>query len=166
MKKMLFLIIALNTLFCFAQNDKPDREEFTLELPVDKVHFYTLDVAKSPYFVQPTLLQIYPGEKLNVQAEMKDGNIASMKVVKDNLHPERTITMSFEYEKQEDGGTYMMLVVNNPFDKPLHYEALMYTPKSNAWATTSILDVMPKIAGEETWPHPIVSLTLFNWKLK
>lgn len=45
----------------------------------------------SPYFVREKILQIYSGEKLFIEVEIEKKEIISMKVVKENINPEKTI---------------------------------------------------------------------------
>ena len=93
MKTKVILTILLNACFAFtfAQNEKEKRDPFTLKLPVDGEQYDEQKVESSPYFVKEKVLQIYPGENLFIEVEMDKNEITSMKVVKANLNPEKTI---------------------------------------------------------------------------
>jgi hypothetical protein len=58
----------------------------------------------------------------------------------------------------------MMLKVMNPFEEKLLYSARMYVVGNDKWVRTSIVPVMPKLIGFETWTDTIISLALSNWK--
>ncbi len=162
-----FLIIAFIISFqlSYAQNLKPMREPFTLKLPVDGKQFYEDEIKSTPYFPRPTLLQIYPNEKLNIEVEIKADTIFLMQVVKENLHPEKTIEIEFTQMVKDNKSEMMMLKVKNPFDAKLSYKARMYVIGNDKWIGTSIIPVIPKLIGYETWNEVIISLALYNWKL-
>ena len=168
MKKILiFISILFFNCSLFAQNDKKEREPFKLELGVDKEQYYSMDVQKSPYFVKENILQIYPGEKLLVETELNQKDeFISMKVVKENLNPDKTIEIEFEQKLLEDGKKQMFLTVKNPFEKEMKYEALMFIVGHDKWVETSIIPILPKLVNYEMWSDVIISLVLEGWKLK
>jgi len=88
-KVITVILLSLSLAFTYAQNKKPNREAFTLTLPVDGEQYYEWDVKNSPYFVDEKVLQIYPGEELFVEVEIENNEIISMKVVEENLNPEK-----------------------------------------------------------------------------
>jgi hypothetical protein len=165
MKFAYTLLLVMNTLLVLAQNDRPEREAFKLQLAVNNEQYYGMDVQKGSFFVKEKILQIYPGEKLNIECEIKGDEIITMKVVKDVIAKNRTITLSFEQQTLNNGSKQMLLVVNNPFDKQLKYQAMMYTPAGQQWTPTSIIPILPKINSYESWPHPIITLVLTDWQL-
>lgn len=88
-----------------------------------------------------------------------------MKVVKDNLKPDTTITLEFQQKKDGKIHERMSLNVKNPFDKQLNYNAVMNILGYEEWLETSIIPVFPNISGYEMWNDIIVSLVLYDWKL-
>ncbi|MFS4429350.1 hypothetical protein [Chryseobacterium sp. S90] len=150
--------------FCFSQQEF--RENFTLKLPVDSVRYYQQEVKKSPYFVKENTLQIYPGEHLFIEADVKDGKLESMKVVKDNINPSKTIEIEFSQDTEDRKHKGMMLQVSNPFGKNLLYDAMMYTVGKKEWAKTSIIPIKPKLSNFELWNDVIITLVLNNWRLQ
>lgn len=159
----LFLGIIISN-FCFSQQEF--RENFTLKLPVDSVRYYQQEVKKSPYFVEENTLQIYPGEHLFIEADVKEGKLESMKVVKENVNPSKTIEIEFSQDIEDRKHKGMMLQVSNPFDKNLLYDATMYTVKEPKWVETSILPIKPKLIGFELWNDVIITLVLHDWRLQ
>ena len=163
------IIVTLFTLLSFhigiAQNLNPQREAFTLKLPVDGVNYYEQEVNAGPYFVYKNILQIYPSEKINIEVELKNDTIFSMKTVKENLNPKNTIEIEFSQIVKDRKSEMMMLKVKNPFNQKLEYKAKMYIVGQNRWINTSIIPVQPNLIGYETWTDVIITLALDNWKL-
>ncbi|KMQ60259.1 hypothetical protein ACM46_18800 [Chryseobacterium angstadtii] len=165
-KDLIILLLCLSANICFAQNDRESREAFTLKLAVDSVRFYQQEVKKSKYFVKENTLQIYPGEHVFVEAEIKEGIIESMKVVRENKNPSKTIEIEFLQNTEEKENTGMTLEVSNPFNKMLHYDAMMYIVGRNEWIKTSIIPVRSKLKSFEMWNDVIITLVLDNWRLE
>lgn len=165
-KKIILSTFLILSIFINAQNEKPDRASFTLTMAIDTVNFYQQEVPKAPYFVKDKILQIYPTEKLFIETEIIGDSIHTMKVVKENLNPMKTITIEFIQNVEEKNHTGMMLTVKNPFEKKLTYEALMFINGRSEWIPTSIIPVRPNLMSFETWSDVIVSLVLVEWKLE
>jgi hypothetical protein len=163
---VLTLILSLTFGYTFAQNEKPDRDEFTLKLPVDGEQFYEQKVEKTPYFVKENVLQIYPGEKVFVEVETKKKKITSMQVVKENLAPEKTIEIALIQNTKDGKSQSMMLNIVNPFKYDLEYKAMMFIVGHNQWINTSVLPVKAKLAVYETWQDVIITIVLSDWTLK
>ena len=151
-------------LFCILSFSQEKRNAISLEIAADKEHQYSAEIPESPYFVAEKILQIYCGENLLIECETKADTIYSMKVVKENKHPNKTIEIKFYQEAKNRDQIMTMLSVKNPFDKKLLYDAIMFTPISQTWKQTSIIPVYPKVFGFETWPHSIVTIALENWR--
>lgn len=166
MKKIIVCAFLIITSLCAAQNDRPERETFSLKLAVDGEQYYGMDVQKSPYFVKDKILQIYPGDDLLIETEIKGDTIFSMKVVKENKFPERTITLKFNQETNGKAHEQMMLSVQNPYDRSLVYDAAMFRVGSDKWMGTSIIPIYPKLTSYETWADVIISLVLTNWRFE
>ena len=166
MKNIILFTSFLFTSLCFAQNDRPQRDAFSLKLAVDGKQYYGMDVNVAPYFVKDKVLQIYPGDKLFIETEIKNDTIFSMKVVKENKFPKKTIELEFVQEAEDRAHKHMMLSVKNPFDKILKYDAFMYRVGSDTFVSTSIIPVMPGISGYETWQDVIITLVLDKWSLE
>ncbi|MDP4209597.1 MAG: hypothetical protein Q8928_12360 [Bacteroidota bacterium] len=167
MKKqlLLILILGLTSLNLFSQNENPYRQEFVLNLPVNGDQYYEQKVGKSPYFVHDNVLQIYPGEKLFIEVKKTGNSIDSMKVVKVNINPEKTIIVEFTQNVKDRKSESMFLNIVNPFDKDLEYKAMMYIVGQNKWIKTHVLPVKSKLTGIEMWSDVIITLVLSDWKL-
>ncbi|MBD3584067.1 hypothetical protein [Flavobacterium selenitireducens] len=161
MKMKYTLMLLLIVVSSIAQEK---RNELKVELIVDKENNYSTAVAESPYFVKEKVLQIYPGEDLNIEVEINEGNISTMKVVDVVKFPERTISVRFFQESKDRQNAQMILVVKNPFSKKLLYDAIIYLPVMEKWTRTSIIPILPKLVGYEMWPDVIATIALENWR--
>lgn len=166
MRKVIFLILLSINSFCFSQNEIKQRQPFVLKLAVDKEQFYQMNVEKSNYFVKENILQIYPTEKLNIEVQINNNSITSMKVVKKIINPNTTILVEFKQNIKDKKNEGMMLIVKNPFNKKLIYNANMYIVGHNKWIPTSIMPILPNIVGYETWSDAIVTLALDKWRFE
>jgi hypothetical protein len=160
------ILLSIHFVFAYAQNEKPVREAFTLKLPVDGKQYYEQKVDSTPYFVKEKVLQIYPGEKLFIEVETDKKEIISMKVVKENLNPEKTIEIELNQTVKNRKSEMMMLTLVNPFKKDLEYEAMMFIVGYDKWISTHVLPVRAKLTGMETWSDVIITLALSDWKFK
>jgi beta-lactam-binding protein with PASTA domain len=166
-KAILIILMAFITISAYAQNnDQPTREAFKLTLAVDDTNFYATDIKQSAYVLKDNTIQIYPGEKVYIETEVANNEVKSMKCVKLNLHPEKTITLSFEQIAEGKKHQRMMLKVSNPFDAKLTYKAHIFLMKQKRWVATSALPVLPKKDGYEIWPEVIITIAVSDWKLE
>jgi hypothetical protein len=161
---ILFLSAALPAIA--QSNDLPQRKAYKLKVAVDEVEYYQAEIAATAYVLPDNTIQLYPGEKIFVEVEMKRKKIKSMKSVKENLHPEKTIAITFS--QQSDGGRHMLMIlkIENPFKNQLKYRARVFLQKHNKWITTDVLPVKPMIIAYEHWPDVIVTIAMDNWEFK
>jgi len=165
--KFFSLIILLITSFTLsAQNEKAERETFDLKVAVDSVNFYQQNIKKGPYFIYDKTIQIYPSEKLFIEVEVKKDTIASMKVVKENLNPKKTIELDFIQNVNGRNHESMFLTVKNPFKKNIRYDALIYVLGNKDWVETSIIPVRAKLQSIEMWNDIILTMALTNWRFE
>ncbi len=165
MKKSILLLLILISFGVNAQNDKPNRKPFNLELAVDSINYYQQKIEETPYFVKENILQIYPSEKLNIEVEIENDSIIAMKTVSKIEFPEKTIIIDFKQEVKDRKSEMMMLTIKNPFDKTLAFNAHMFIVGRNEWIPTSIIPIKAKLTNFEMWNDIIISLALDNWKL-
>jgi hypothetical protein len=167
MKTKITLSLLLSSLFIlgYSQNDKPERDGFQLKLAVDSINFYEQQVNKMPYFVKEKVLQIYPTEKIFIEVDVNKSEIVSMKTVKENINPKKTITVELTQSTKNRKHELTMLKITNPFKKELKYKAIMYIVGHNKWIPTSTLPVEAKLITYETWDEVIITLVLSDWTL-
>ena len=165
-KIILILLFGISFSNIFAQNEKLSREAYTLKLPVSEDEFYEQKVMKSPYFVKDNILQLYPGEKLFIEVETNKNKIISMKSVKENINPQKTIIIEFTQNTKDRKSELMMLKIENPFEKDLEYKAMIFIVGHDKWINTNVYPVKAKLTGYETWSDVIITLALSDWKFK
>jgi len=165
-RTFLTILLTLSSVFVIGQNEKTNREEFTLKLPVNGDQFYEQKVDKSPYFVKENVLKIYPGEKLFIEVETTKSEITSMKVLKENLNPQKTIMIEFSQTTKGRKSESMTLKIVNPFDKDLEYKAMMFIVGHDKWINTNVYPVRAKLTSFEMWSDVIITLVLSDWKFK
>lgn len=166
MKTFIIIAFSIFSLSLYSQNNTPKRNSYKLEIAANETQQYAADIPESPYFVKEKILQIYCDEQIFVECEIQGDSISKMKVVEKNINPEKTIIIDFSQNSENRKEIRTDLNVKNPFSKKLIYEALMFTPISQKWKSTSILPIMPNLENFEMWPHSIVTLVLENWKLE
>ena len=165
MNKILTILTLLIAQNCFAQNIIVYRPAMNLKIPVDGLNYYEERVPSKPYFVKDKKLQIYPGEKLFIEVEIKKDTIFSMNVVKANLFPERTITINFSQKANGNKSESMTFKMTNPFKKTLECKALIYKVGQKGWKTVTINPILPNSVGSETWKDVVITMVIDKWKL-
>jgi CxxC motif-containing protein len=166
MRYILFLLLSFSfsTGFCQDQNDLPQRQPYKLKMPVDKNSVYEMDVPTSAFVQNNNIVQIYPGEKIFLEAKIINDSLR-LKSVKEIKNPEKTITVSCTQAVTKGKHENIMLKIENPFDKDLYYSASMYLMRSSKWVPTNVYPVKAKLIAFEMWPDVIITLTLTDWKL-
>jgi len=163
----LIISFVFTTAICFGQtNDLSQRDAFKLNIAVDDTNFYNADIKASAYVLPDNTIQLYPGETIFVEVELTRKEIKSMKTVKENLHPEKTLIISFSQQTEGKIHKGMMLKIENPFNKKLEYKANMFLMKYNKWAPTSVLPIQAKLSAYEIWSDIIVTIALTGWEFK
>ena len=163
MKKTLLIFTLLVVTISFAQQN---RKAFTLKIAANETQQYKAEIPESPFFVKEKILQIYCGEKVFIECELAKDTISTMKIVEKNINPKKTIEIEFTQNSEDRKNIRTTLVVKNPFNKKLSYNALMLTPASQTWKSTSIIPILPELMNYEMWPHAIVSLVLEEWRFE
>lgn len=166
MKYIISLIFVLQGLFLFAQNDKTHRESFILNLAYDSLSHYEQEVEASAYFVKDQLLQIYATEKIFIEVEFSKGEIRSMKTVKENVYPDKTIEIEFKQEVENESNHFMTLKTKNPFTGELRFDVYIYPVGGKNWEKTSMVPIQPKSMSYEIWYNAISTIAIENWQLK
>lgn len=142
------------------------RTPYKLKVAVDKKTFYEEDLNAAPYVLQNNIIQLYPGEKLYIEIEQVNGEIKSMKAVKEIIDSTKTITLHFTQTVQKKVHQMMMLEITNPFKQQLLYKASIFLLKYSKWVKTTVYPVQPELSSFETWPDIITSIGLGEWSFK
>ena len=59
----------------------------------------------------------------------------------------------------------MILTTNNKLKRALHFDALITLPGETRAHATSTIRIRPGLSSFESWPYPILELTLRNFQL-
>lgn len=161
--KKLYLIIILFPFIFNAQNEKLQREAFTLNLTEENGNSFRKEIPMSSYLIGKGILEIYPTEKINLEIEVRNDNIYSKKIVNKITKPKQTITVYF-YQNVTKMET--RLNVYNPFKRYiLKYDAEIFLLKREKWVVGEVLQVEPKKEVSEVWVNTMSAAKLWNWKL-
>ncbi len=106
------------------------------------------------------VITIYPGEKLLIEATIRENRLGEFRPVEEAADPARTLSLSFE---QRPGSSNMLLRVKSPFGRPVKYRAHMMLPDSESLVPTSSCPLIARGGSFEQWPHPIFQLVLTDF---
>ena len=167
---MRILILIISSLVIsqgYSQTGKSNkRPAFDLKVFVNDNQFYNAPIGETDYIINDSIIQIFPGEKLFVEAEVLDNKLVNFQVVSEIKEKSKTLVFDFQQTIKGKVHEQMILTIDNPFDKHLHYEAMMNLMKNKKWVNTSVYPVLPKLKSIEMWPDLITSLALAGFKLK
>lgn len=136
------------------------RPPFDLKLFVNDSVFYEAPIKESQYIINDTLIQIFPGEKLFIECEIQYNKLVNFKVVPKIRDKNRTMVIEFHQEINGKNHEQMMLTIENPFQKNLHYNAMINLMNQSRWRKTSVVQVLPGLSSIEMWPDIITSIAL------
>lgn len=151
-----------------ASEEKENRNPYDLILAIDEESYYEWAIPELPYFIDDMILQLYANESIFIEVDNTGTVINGMKVVEENVNPEKTLEVSF-YQVPEKGNErihdYMVLDIVNPLGYDLNYECIMYDLMSGSWYETDVYPVMAGLRSSEIWPDILISLVLQNFSL-
>jgi hypothetical protein len=168
LKTILILIIGslmIHQGYC-QTHDSNKRLAFDLKLFVDDNQFYNSPMGETNYIINDSIVQIFPGEKLFIEAEVVNNKLTNFRIVNDIKDKSKTLVVDFRQTIKGKVHEQMTLSIDNPFDKQLRYKAMMNLMKNNKWVKTSVYPVMPGLRGIEIWPDLITSLALVGFELE
>ena len=106
-------------------------------------------------YVEKNSVFIFPGEHFGIRVKANNDEISQVAYEKDAGKAD----VEFKFSAQ---GQFMMLTIENRLNHTLYLDAGMRIPKRSEFFKTTILPVRAKLAGFESWPHPIFELVLRN----
>jgi hypothetical protein len=141
------------------------RDPFTLRLAIDDERAIEYQVPASPYVVAPGAVQLYPGEELLLECTLESKSIVGFEVVDVPRHPKRTLIVYFKQVKKNDGQLVMILYVENPFEENLGFDMIAFPLSKGGWVEQEAWPIEAGGAGSELWDEPVLTLTLYNFRL-
>lgn len=136
------------------------RKNLTIKLKQADGKYYERSFDLLPPAVQGSEISIFAGETIFIEADVDGDHPVNFKQVLENKNPEKTIVFHLVQSTDIGDGTGMMLTVNNPFSRPLHYKmGMMPLGEENLYKTSSC-PVVARGAAYEQWPHPIFQIAV------
>jgi hypothetical protein len=159
----ILIIFFVNSTF---SQEQASRAGFTLQLAIDDTNYFSADIGPSPYILPENTVQIYPGEKLFIEATIEDDLLTNFTCVDKNSNPDQTIEIEFKQITEGKLHKNMMLSIKNPFKKDIEYKAYIFLVKLKKWVNTSVVNIRAGLSSFEMWPDLISSIALNSWRLK
>lgn len=153
--------------FVYAQVNFNIRPAFTLKLFVNDTTFYQAPMGATKFIPKDGIVQLFPGDSLFVEANIRNDSLVNLKVVPKVEHKEKTLALTFTQIHEGKQHQQMVLkIITNPFTKDIYYSALINLMQQKKWVKTSIVPVKPGLAAYETWPDIITTIVLSDFYLK
>jgi len=166
-KNLLLLLLCFAANFCCGQSDTSNiRPKFNLKLFVNDSTFYQSPMNETSYVIKSEMVQIFPGETLYIEADIAKDSLIDLHIVPAIIHKDKTITISFSQDHENNIHKQMILKINNPFSESLTYHAHINLMKTKKWVGSSVLPVQPTLESFETWPDIITSIVLSDFYLQ
>lgn len=110
------------------------------------------------------VLTVFADETVFLEAGQSEGKLQDLKGIAAPKQLDKTV--SFDLKQLVDAdGVSMMLEVENPFSLALRYDIHIYNPTNQKYVYTSSCPVQPGLSVYETWPYPILSMAIMNFRL-
>jgi hypothetical protein len=161
---LLACIIMTNLIHGQVSQNSNIRPPFDLKLFVNDSVFYEAPMKASRYIINDTIIQIFPGEKLYVESEIQNNKLVNFKVVPKITDKNRTMVIEFHQEKKGKNHDQMILTIENPYQKNLHYSAMINLMNEHRWRKTSVVQVLPGQKSIEMWSDIITSIALSGFE--
>jgi hypothetical protein len=107
---------------------------------------------------------LLPGDTIFLTGQISGDSLINLKALDSPVDGELNIKLSFS-QKIVGENSMMLLSVTNPYDRFLKYHAAMTMPDEEGAYETSSCAVRPGLTTGESWPHPILQLELFEFRL-
>lgn len=142
------------------------RPAFDLQIYVDDNRLYKDQIGETDYIFNDSIILVFPGEKLFIEAEVVNDRLTNLQLVDSIKDKSKTLVMDFQQKTKGKVHEMMILTIENPFDKQLHYKAMVNLLMNKKWGSTSVYPVRPKLKSIEIWADLITSLSLTGFELK
>ena len=141
------------------------RQAHPLTLAIESRAVYTYSIPPGPFITQNDTLQLYPGDTAFVEIQKKGDSITSLKAVKQNNHPEKTLTISFQQVVEKGFHQNMALKIDNPFNKNLQCNMQAAIIMQKKWQSMDMINA-PVGTSYITWPQIILGVKLYAWSFE
>jgi hypothetical protein len=168
-KKVLVLVFCLliDTIsYCQSIQMSNNRPDYKIQLAVDDYMAYESTIKGSKYIIIDSVIQIFPGEKLYVESEILNNKVKSFRTVPEIQDTSKTLVIEFLQEVQGKKHEQMILMVYNPLNMDISYDALTEVMINKQGVFTSNIPVLARSKSYKKWPDIINSAILYSFKLK
>jgi hypothetical protein len=168
-KKILLLIICFQMeamTYCQSVQMSNTRPDYKIQLAVKNDILYEATIKGSQYIIIDSVIQIFPGERLFVEADIVVDNLTNFKIVPRITDNNKTLTIEFLQEVNGKEHKQMVLSIYNPFKKELEYNAILSGMIDKTPVMTSDLTIPANSKSVQTWPEILTSLILKSLKLR
>jgi len=165
MKKILYVLLICIPTILVAQDEEILREESTLTLDIDASNQYVTEVPVSGYLLDDNSVQIYTGETVFIEVELKKKKIEGMKVVSENVNPDKTLVFYFSQKTKGKLHQAMILRITNPFPYKITYSSERFAI-DELWKSLPTQVIEPNFVTTEVWDDIIVNIILSDFKFK
>ena len=130
---------------------------------VDEASYTEIDFPARPC-VDGGLINLIPGERVLLEADVQDGVLVNLRHVERSEHPTQTFELEFT-QNQDRKSPFMVLRITNSFPKTLTYEAGIQRLGQQGFVRTSTVPAPPGMTGYESWPTPLTRILLRGFRL-
>lgn len=168
MRKLLlaYLLTALHFAFYSQPGQGSFRENDSRNIFIDNNSVYELNVPAGSIVISDSIIQMYPNEKLYLEVDLIGNRFTNFQLVPEVKYPKKTLVLEFKQVVEKDIHKQMILKIQNPFEKELHYNSHIYLLKEKKWVSTNVFPVKAGKTSYEVWPDIITSITLGSLFLK
>lgn len=167
-KRLILLTVGLQMTamtFCQSVQMSNTRPDYKIQLAVKSDILYEATIRGSQYIIIDSVIQIFPGEKLFVEAEIVKENLTNFKMVPQIKDSSKTLTIEFLQEVSGKEHKQMVLSVDNPFNKKFEYNAIISRMIDKKPVMISDLTIPAKAKSVQTWPDILTALILKSFKI-
>lgn len=168
-KKILLLIVFFQLTvmtFCQSVQISNNRPDYKILLAVNNDVLYEATIKGSQYIIIDSVIQIFPGEKLFVEADIVRDNLTNFKMVPQITDSSKTLTIEFLQEVNGKEHKQMVLRVDNPFNQKLEYNAISSRITDKTPVMISDLTIPANAKSVQTWPDILTALILKSFKIE
>jgi hypothetical protein len=134
-----------------------------LKLPDGKTFEMAAPPAPMP-IVSGGLITVLAGERVLVEADVKDGRLTNLVAVRELTHPERTLILDLKQEPSIGDGTEMTLKIQSGFPGIFKYRLGMMRPADQYPRATSSCALRQNKPVYEHWPYPIFQIVAASFR--
>jgi hypothetical protein len=132
-------------------------------LIVDETSYTEIDFPARPC-VDGGLVNLIPGERILVEADVQGDSLVNLRHVETPEHPKQTIELELT-QNQDRKSPFMILRVMHSFPRTLTYEAGIQPLGQQGFVKTTTVPAPPDVTGYESWPTPLTRILLRNFAL-